>query len=353
VWTAGPTITTTFNILVLGRDPAAMARAVNRLLQCAAAWCSWTARVALEFPLPLGGVMNAACRCGGAAREDALRAALAVRGVSAPRAGSSRCSSWPRLPAVRAALAPACGTSAGARLAPRRAPALDLLCREPLKGSPLPPPLSRDVLHRPLLVVVLLLVALSGRGAGHGQLRSAVCARGAPIACGCRARAAGAALVVALSRLLADARGLRARHALKRAAEARGLVVVYPRRASAPIPNRCWNWFEPAQQTASAASPRRSRPRPRVQGERGVKEPLVIVVGFSAGAWMAVNLACAAPEAVLGSARRPADRYRCADGPETAIQCMRGVPREPAEAPARRPAPRCASRSGQGGLDTS
>ena len=116
---------------------------------------------------------------------------------------------------------------------------------------------------------------------------------------------------------------------LNAAADARGLVVVYPAQSQRANPYRCWNWFEPAQQTAAGGEPADILAIARqVQAEHGVKEPRVIVLGFSAGAWMAVNLVCAAPESVLGVGAAAGGPYRCADGPETAIQCMRGVPRD-------------------------
>jgi adenine deaminase len=75
------TITTDFNILVLGRRPAAMARAVNRLLEVRGGVILVDGdRVALELPLPLGGVMTHMSVLEAAAREDALRAALVARG---------------------------------------------------------------------------------------------------------------------------------------------------------------------------------------------------------------------------------------------------------------------------------
>jgi len=75
------TITTDFNILVLGRSPEAMARAVNRLLEVRGGVVLADAdRVALEMPLPLGGVMTRLSLPEAAAREDALRAALVARG---------------------------------------------------------------------------------------------------------------------------------------------------------------------------------------------------------------------------------------------------------------------------------
>jgi adenine deaminase len=75
------TITTDFNILVLGRRPEAMARAVNRLLDVRGGVVLVDGEeVALEVALPLGGVMAPGSVLEAAAREDALRAALVARG---------------------------------------------------------------------------------------------------------------------------------------------------------------------------------------------------------------------------------------------------------------------------------
>jgi adenine deaminase len=75
------TITTDFNILVLGRRPEAMARAVNRLLDVRGGVVLVDGDgVALEMPLPLGGVMTHTSVLEAAAHEDALRAALVARG---------------------------------------------------------------------------------------------------------------------------------------------------------------------------------------------------------------------------------------------------------------------------------
>src|ERR1043166_2410251 len=117
---------------------------------------------------------------------------------------------------------------------------------------------------------------------------------------------------------------------LNAAAEARGLVVVYPAQSQRANPYRCWNWFEPAQQAAAGKGETAQilALARQVQGERGLREPRLLVLGFSAGAWMAVNLACAAPEVVLGVGAAAGGPYRCADGPEAAIQCMRGVQRD-------------------------
>lgn len=80
------TITTDFNILAIGRDPAAIARAVNRLLDIRGGIVlvdgKADAGVAFELPLPLGGIMSPAPLADVAAGEDALRAELVARGYA-------------------------------------------------------------------------------------------------------------------------------------------------------------------------------------------------------------------------------------------------------------------------------
>jgi poly(hydroxyalkanoate) depolymerase family esterase len=113
---------------------------------------------------------------------------------------------------------------------------------------------------------------------------------------------------------------------LNDAAERRGLVVVYPTQGRLDNPYRCWNWFEPSEQTATGAETGGILAiARRVQAELGVREGRLIVLGFSAGAWMAVNLVCAAPDAVAGVGAVAGGPYRCAGGPEGAIQCLRGA----------------------------
>jgi adenine deaminase len=77
------TITTDFNILALGRSPAAMARAVNHLKQRGGGIVLVDGdRVAFELPLPIGGLMAQAPLAEVADLEDGLRAALVARGYA-------------------------------------------------------------------------------------------------------------------------------------------------------------------------------------------------------------------------------------------------------------------------------
>jgi adenine deaminase len=75
------TISTDFNILVLGRSPEAMALAVNRLLDLhGGVVLVEGGSVAYELPLPLGGIMTRGTVEEAAAWEDELSAALVARG---------------------------------------------------------------------------------------------------------------------------------------------------------------------------------------------------------------------------------------------------------------------------------
>jgi adenine deaminase len=75
------TITTDFNILVMGRCREAMARAVNRLLALRGGIVIADGdEIAYQLALPLGGVMTRRPLVEAAAREDELRAALEARG---------------------------------------------------------------------------------------------------------------------------------------------------------------------------------------------------------------------------------------------------------------------------------
>ncbi len=75
------TISTDFNIVALGRRPASMARAVNRLLELHGGIVIVDgAAVVWELPLPLGGIMARGPVETAAEREEEFRAALEARG---------------------------------------------------------------------------------------------------------------------------------------------------------------------------------------------------------------------------------------------------------------------------------
>lgn len=125
------------------------------------------------------------------------------------------------------------------------------------------------------------------------------------------------------------ARGTR----LNAAAARRALMVLYPAQTRRDNPYRCWNWFDPASHTTARGETAELAALARhVQQRRGIRDRRLVVIGFSAGAFMAVNLACAAPDLVRGIGVSAGGPYRCASGPEAAIQCMRGLARDGAAA---------------------
>ena len=113
---------------------------------------------------------------------------------------------------------------------------------------------------------------------------------------------------------------------LNAAAERRGLVVLYPAQGRRDNPYRCWNWFNAADQGASGGEAGAILAVARhVQSERSMRDRHLIVLGFSAGGFMAVNLACAAPQVVAGIGVMAGGAYRCGVGASGAMQCMRGI----------------------------
>jgi len=118
------------------------------------------------------------------------------------------------------------------------------------------------------------------------------------------------------------ARGTR----LNDAAERRGLLVLYPAQSRWDNANRCWNWFDPANQsrqggeTAELASMVQT-----VAREQGIAPARAIAIGFSAGGFMAVNLLCAVPDVVSAVAVVSGGPYRCGLGLDGALECMRGL----------------------------
>src|SRR2546423_469282 len=116
---------------------------------------------------------------------------------------------------------------------------------------------------------------------------------------------------------------------LNEAAERRALVVVYPAQTRRDNAYRCWNWFA-ADVAPTAGEVGEILALARfLQGARALRDPHLLVLGFSAGGFMAVNLACATPRVVTGIGVMAGGAYRCGVGPAGAIQCMRGVGAEP------------------------
>jgi len=112
---------------------------------------------------------------------------------------------------------------------------------------------------------------------------------------------------------------------LNEAAERRGLLVLYPAQGHRDNASRCWNWFEPAHRGRRAGEVAEILALvEEVERVHAVARGRVVVVGLSAGGFMAVNLFCAAPELIAGVGVFAGGPYRCGEGAEGAVQCMRG-----------------------------
>jgi len=112
---------------------------------------------------------------------------------------------------------------------------------------------------------------------------------------------------------------------LNEAAERRGLLVLYPAQSRWDNVSRCWNWFDPAHQSRRSGEVAELVALAQAVGrEHGAVAGRAVVIGFSAGGFMAVNLLCAAPELVAGVGVVAGGPYRCGLGPEGAVECMGG-----------------------------
>jgi len=117
---------------------------------------------------------------------------------------------------------------------------------------------------------------------------------------------------------------------LNAAAERRGLVVVYPAQTREANASRCWNWFSLGAAPAGGEVGDVLAVATHEQAQRKLRDHHLIVLGFSAGGFMAVNVACAAPHLVSGLGVASGGAYRCGLGVAGAVACMRGMGGDPA-----------------------
>jgi poly(hydroxyalkanoate) depolymerase family esterase len=142
------------------------------------------------------------------------------------------------------------------------------------------------------------------------------------------ARAADGPLVVALHGCWQTPEDMALGTRLNEAAERRGLLALYPAQGRYHNAYRCWNWFEPESQAGQGETAEILALARRVQADQRLAGLRLVVLGFSAGGFMAVNLACAAPDLVAGVGVAAGGPFRCGVGPEAAIHCMRGLARD-------------------------
>jgi poly(hydroxyalkanoate) depolymerase family esterase len=107
---------------------------------------------------------------------------------------------------------------------------------------------------------------------------------------------------------------------LNDAAAQRGRLVLYPAQVARANAMRCWNWFTPESEVRELLELVRA-----IQAERALRDGSIAVVGLSAGAFMALNLACAAPDVVVAIGLMAGGPYRCAVDLPSSLRCLRGL----------------------------
>jgi poly(hydroxyalkanoate) depolymerase family esterase len=130
-------------------------------------------------------------------------------------------------------------------------------------------------------------------------------------------------LVVALHGCWQTAEDFAVGTRLNEAAERRRLLVIYPAQGTRNNASRCWNWFEPPSAHGGEAGEILAIVR-RVASERRAARGRIVALGFSAGGFMAVNLACVAPDTIAGVGVVAGGPFRCGAGLAAGLACMRG-----------------------------
>lgn len=107
-------------------------------------------------------------------------------------------------------------------------------------------------------------------------------------------------------------------------ADVRGCMVLYPAQSRFANGYGCWNWFNSRDQAREGGETALLAGMVRhVMASHPVDPQQVVVMGLSAGAAMAVNLACAYPELVRGLGIHSGLPYGAAQGARAALKAMK------------------------------
>lgn len=110
-----------------------------------------------------------------------------------------------------------------------------------------------------------------------------------------------------------------------------GVIVAWPEQTGDHHPQKCWGWYDPANQTSGRGEPALIAGITReVMASHAVDPRRVYVVGVSAGAGMAVNTAAAYPDLYAAVGSHSGIPYRAASDVPHAIAVMHGGSPDPA-----------------------
>jgi len=137
------------------------------------------------------------------------------------------------------------------------------------------------------------------------------------------------ALVVMIHGCTQDAADFARGTRMNQAAARDGFVVLWPQQRAANHPQKCWNWYAPAQSHRGAGEVARLDALVvRTIAEQGIDQGKVYLVGVSAGGAMAVNYALAYPAHARAVAVHSAPGALVAGDVATALVVMKQGPVE-------------------------
>lgn len=114
-------------------------------------------------------------------------------------------------------------------------------------------------------------------------------------------------------------------------ADSAGAIVVYPEQTAAHNPQKCWTWYDAANQRAGTGEAAIIAGITReVMGRYGVDPARVYIAGVSAGGIMAVNTAASHPDLYAAVGVHSGTAYGAAHDLATALATMRNGPADQA-----------------------
>lgn len=186
---------------------------------------------------------------------------------------------------------------------------------------------SKQIVMLLALVLTLLVIPNTAR-AGEWQRGSATGASGSRnyalwVPAGYDKRKA-TPLVMMLHGCMQKPEDLAAISGMNAVAEQHNFLVVYPEQIPAANPLKCWNWFDPQNQTRGSGEPSLlAAIVAKVQTTHKVNPKKIFVAGISAGGAMAVVMAATYPDLFSGVGTSAGLAYKTATSVQTGLAAMK------------------------------